>query len=73
KEKKSREKEIVILLDRGLKQRDIAAQMKCKEPYVTQVKQKAILAGYMDESGKLTTEGIEHYNLLDEDNDEELN
>ena len=59
--------QIVALLDRGLKQKEIAKTVGCKPPYVTQVKKEAIVNGFLDDQEQFTEAGKARYGNIDID------
>lgn len=58
---------IMLLLDKGIKQVDIAKTIKCSEEYVSKIKHKAIADGILDKKGRLTEEGRKMYREDEED------
>jgi hypothetical protein len=60
-------RQIIALLDRKLKQTDIAKMVGCKPPYVNQIKKEAIECGFLDAQGQFTESGKKIYGDVDID------
>jgi len=59
--RQERKREIIFMLDEGIKQNEISASLGVDKAYVSRIKKAAIKDGFLTSNNKLTQSGITHF------------